>query len=68
MNQYVYIRAQTVCPNCRQDKKPGVILCWPCHHAQKNHNDGCYSKRLECKLAAMDQALQDAGAAAYEGV
>lgn len=59
MNQYEKIRAQTICPNCRQEKQPGLILCWPCHHAQKFHNDGCYSKQLETKLAAMEQALVD---------
>lgn len=58
MNQYPHVREQTVCPNCRQEKSTGLILCWSCHHAQKHHNDGCYSKRLEAKLAAMEQALE----------
>lgn len=58
MNQYNRIRELTVCPNCREKKDTGLILCWPCHHSQKRHNDGDYGKRLERKLAAMEQALE----------
>ena len=60
MNQYNAIREQTTCPNCRQPKDTGLILCWPCNHSQKFHNDGMYSKRLTAKLDAMEQALEDA--------
>lgn len=57
MEQYNRIRALAVCPNCREAKDAGLILCWPCHHTQKNRNDGSYSKRLEAKLAAMEYGL-----------
>ena len=60
MNQYDHIREQTVCPNCREEKSTGLILCWSCDYKQKFHNDGMYSKRLTAKLDAMEQALEDA--------
>lgn len=56
------IRALPTCPNCREKKSAGLILCWPCHHSHKARNDGCYSPRLERKLAAMEQALEQAEA------
>ena len=57
MNNYDRTRADGVCPNCLQAKGQGLVLCWPCHHAQKHHNDGDYSKRCYAKIEARERFL-----------
>ncbi len=57
VSQNPKVRAEKVCPNCLQGKDVGLVLCWPCHHSQKDHNDGDYSKRCKAKIAAREAAL-----------
>jgi hypothetical protein len=52
------IRACLTCPCCLQRKEPGLVVCWPCHRAQKYHNAGGYSPRLERKLADLESFIQ----------
>jgi ribosomal protein L37AE/L43A len=51
------VRALPVCPNCTHDKDSGLVICWPCHKLQKQHNKGGYSPRLEQKLDALELHL-----------
>ena len=60
VNQHDNVRALPRCPNCRELKPIGNLLCWPCHHSQKEHNDGDYSPRLKRKLDALDASLAGA--------
>lgn len=55
--QWPRVRAHNTCPNCLQSKDKELLLCWPCHHSQKNHNDGDYSKRCWAKIEAWEQQL-----------
>jgi len=58
--QLPHIRRLPRCPNCRELKDQGLILCWPCNHLQKQHNDGGYSKRLADKLNMIEAQLAEA--------
>lgn len=60
VEQYPHIRTLPHCPNCREAKEAGLILCWSCHSMQKERNDGDYSPRLKRKLHAIEQALEAA--------
>lgn len=55
--QYDEVRADIICPNCLQDKSVGLLLCWPCHHSQKQFNDGDYSAKCKAKIAKRNTAL-----------
>lgn len=61
IDQQRRVRGELTCINCGNEKSAGLVICWPCHALQKHHNDGCYSKRLEKKLAEREAALKDAG-------
>lgn len=67
LDQQNRIRAERTCCNCGLDKKSGLLLCWPCHHGQKHHNDGGYSKRVEAKLAVRERLLEQRNAPRWEG-
>jgi len=57
MYQHDKVRGDKVCPNCAEAKPIGNLLCWPCHHSQKQMNDGDYSKRCKARIAARDITL-----------
>jgi len=65
MDQQYRVRNETICINCGMEKDRGLVVCWPCHSSQKRHNDGCYSKRLESKLAERERVLKASGAAEW---
>lgn len=55
MNQHPKVRAMLTCPACGEAKDRGLVLCWPCHRAQKQRNDGGYSPKLEAQLDYIEQ-------------
>lgn len=58
LDQKEAVRASLTCVNCLEDKPAGLMLCWPCHHSQKHHNDGGYSKRVERLLERQEALLK----------
>lgn len=51
------VRRDATCPLCLDMKEPGLVLCWPCHRAQKAAWDGCYSEACEDLITAREIAL-----------
>lgn len=60
-NQHDHVRAHHTCVRCEGPKDRGLLLCWPCHHAEKHHNDGSYSREVEDKIAALEARLSGVG-------
>lgn len=42
---------------CGQPKTSGLVLCWECHHKEKQLNDGGYSKETDALLNSMEEML-----------
>lgn len=56
-HQYERVRDGFTCPRCWGSKDQGTLLCWPCHHKEKNRHDGCYSKTTERAIAAYNDLM-----------
>lgn len=41
------VRASRICIACGSEKSIGLLLCWPCHAAQKRAHDGGYDPKLD---------------------
>jgi hypothetical protein len=39
IDQQERVRASFTCVCCGGTKDQGVLLCWPCHHAQKRRHE-----------------------------
>ena len=57
MNQYPFVRADSLCVWCGEKKDKGLLLCWPCHHTQKDRNDGDYGRKAYSKLDQRESLL-----------
>lgn len=53
-----FVRADGLCPHCGEAKTQGLLLCWPCHHKQKEHYDGDYGKLAKRQIAAREAFLE----------
>ena len=58
-SDYPNVRASFSCVCCGKIKTPGLVLCWPCHHAQKLHNDGDYYVKTKRRLAFREHSLEE---------
>jgi hypothetical protein len=55
------VRAQYTCIRCGGSKGLELLLCWPCHHAEKELSDGGYSDEIEQSLAKFERWLCQEG-------
>jgi hypothetical protein len=51
------VRNMLVCVRCGEPKSAGLVICWPCHRAEKRDNDGGYSGALTAKLDRIERGL-----------
>lgn len=51
------VRNWTLCPLCKEPKDIGLVVCWPCHRAEKRRNNGGYSATAEHIIASFEQYL-----------
>lgn len=58
INQHDLVRGAHHCVRCNRYKSEGLLLCWPCHHAEKRAHNGMYSKKTEAAIAALDRHLE----------
>jgi hypothetical protein len=52
------VRDGYTCPSCLGPKNRGLLICWPCHHDQKQHNDGKYDQLTEAMISAYEIHLK----------
>jgi ribosomal protein L37AE/L43A len=56
-DQLEHVRSSHTCWGCGEYKGNGLLLCWPCHHAEKHANGGTYSAATEEHLLDMNNRL-----------
>lgn len=56
MSDHPKVRALHRCPNCRADKPPGLLVCWPCNRGLKRQYEGRYGPAVEALLEEMENA------------
>ncbi len=66
MMDHPLVRAGSTCVACLGPKGQHTLLCWPCHHAQKAANDGCYCYEIERRLDGYERALAEGKACQEE--
>ena len=58
MYQHDFVRKHKVCVCCGKPKAEGLLLCWPCHHKEKQRCDGDYSQLVKNAIAIADAELR----------
>jgi hypothetical protein len=56
-NQHERVRSLAYCICCGAPKEAGLLICWPCHRAEKRENGGAYSAATESKIEKVEIGL-----------
>ena len=54
-----HVRRSFTCIRCNGIKDTGLLLCWPCHRAEKRDHDGGYSIEIEVALEVAESRACD---------